>query len=338
MPTPPPTTNSRTCRLALRPRRQQWYSNNLNRRTPPSILTLTVVAVAVVAAARITLAEAAATGRGSVPWWYPFRDWGASSDQKAAGGDGGYVGWAELSHLRHREEARIAREFVAHCVAFGVAEEEERTGEEPQCSIHEATNQTLRRLGTSVDRCASPHYSLAEIHPQQLVFTEVDPEALAAKEAENLRRRKEAAARKAERGRGGDGGDGGGDGGGGGDKDEDDELGQDDVFLGIFLFLKGDFFSAEMENVLKAVVPAYPRAWVVKADAHAFLSFSVQYHLHTFPQLLIFKNGHLLSRYRGGPSPESLAAWLSLETGLGNQLRNYRVPGAQAASCGISLV
>lgn len=52
-----------------------------------------------------------------------------------------------------REEARIAREFVAHCVAFGVAEEEERTGEEPQCSIHEATNQTLRRLGTSVDRC-----------------------------------------------------------------------------------------------------------------------------------------------------------------------------------------
>ncbi|CAM9723873.1 unnamed protein product, partial [Laminaria digitata] len=46
-----------------------------------------------------------------------------------------------------------------------------------------------------------------------------------------------------------------------------------------------------------------------------FPSFSVQYHLHTFPQLLIFKNGHLLSRYRGGPSPESLAAWLSLETG-----------------------
>ena len=44
-------------------------------------------------------------------------------------------------------------------------------------------------------------------------------------------------------------------------------------------------------------------------------SFSVQYHLHTFPQLLIFKNGHLLSRYRGGPSPESLAAWFSLETG-----------------------
>lgn len=34
---------------------------------------------------------------------------------------------------------------------------------------------------------------------------------------------------------------------------------------------QGDFFSAEMENVLKAVVPAYPRAWVVKADAHAFL-------------------------------------------------------------------
>lgn len=44
-------------------------------------------------------------------------------------------------------------------------------------------------------------------------------------------------------------------------------------------------------------------------------SFSVQYHLHTFPQLLIFKNGHLLSRYRGGPSPESLAAWFSLQTG-----------------------
>lgn len=44
-------------------------------------------------------------------------------------------------------------------------------------------------------------------------------------------------------------------------------------------------------------------------------SFTVQYHLHTFPQLLIFKNGHLLSEYRGGPSPESLADWLSLETG-----------------------
>ena len=52
-----------------------------------------------------------------------------------------------------REESRIAREFVARCVAFDVAEEEERMGEEPQCSIHEASNHTLRRLGSSVDRC-----------------------------------------------------------------------------------------------------------------------------------------------------------------------------------------
>ena len=92
------------------------------------------------------------------------------------------------------------------------------------------------------------------------VFTEVDPEALAAKEAENLRRRKEAAARKAERGRGGDGGDGGGDGGGGGDKDEDDELGQDDVFLGIFLFLKVRLFEASFGFLGFGMFPTVDRS------------------------------------------------------------------------------
>ncbi|CAM9361838.1 unnamed protein product, partial [Scytosiphon promiscuus] len=44
-------------------------------------------------------------------------------------------------------------------------------------------------------------------------------------------------------------------------------------------------------------------------------SFCVQYDLHTFPQLLLFRNGHLMSRYRGKRSPEGLASWFSLMTG-----------------------
>lgn len=44
-------------------------------------------------------------------------------------------------------------------------------------------------------------------------------------------------------------------------------------------------------------------------------SFCVQYDLHTFPQLLLFRNGHLTSRYRGKRSPEGLAAWFSLMIG-----------------------
>lgn len=55
-----------------------------------------------------------------------------------------------------RHEATLAGEFVESCVAMGVAEEEERTGEMPQCSVHEGSNATLRRLGDSVDRCECP--------------------------------------------------------------------------------------------------------------------------------------------------------------------------------------
>lgn len=44
-------------------------------------------------------------------------------------------------------------------------------------------------------------------------------------------------------------------------------------------------------------------------------SFCVQYDLHTFPQLLLFRNGHLVSRFRGKRSPEALAAWFSLIMG-----------------------
>lgn len=44
-------------------------------------------------------------------------------------------------------------------------------------------------------------------------------------------------------------------------------------------------------------------------------SFCVQYDLHTFPQLLLFRNGHLMSRYRGRRTPEGLAAWFSLMMG-----------------------
>ncbi|CAM9844643.1 unnamed protein product [Ectocarpus sp. 6 AP-2014] len=186
----------------------------------------------------------------------------------------------------------------------------------PACDVLEAGNHTLRRLGASVDRCASPYYTLPEIHPSQLVYTEVDP----AEAAEKREREERAAARRKKRQEeakknnskpGGSAGQSSGD----GEADHGDDDEEEDNFLGIFLFLKGDFFSVELENALTSIMPAYPRAWVVKANAPSFLSFCVQYDLHTFPQLLLFRNGHLTSRYRGKRSPEGLAAWFSLMIG-----------------------
>ncbi|CAN0367870.1 unnamed protein product, partial [Ectocarpus sp. 8 AP-2014] len=213
-----------------------------------------------------------------------------------------------------REEAKLAEEFVASWVASGLAEEEERQGGSvvmPACDVLEAGNHTLRRLGASVDRCASPYYALPEIHPSQLVYTEVDP----AEAAEKREREERAAARRKKRQEeakknkskaGGSAGQSSGDGeeDHGDEEEEEEEEEEEDNFLGIFLFLKGDFFSVELENALASIMPAYPRAWVVKANAPSFLSFCVQYDLHTFPQLLLFRNGHLTSRYRGKRSPE----------------------------------
>ncbi|CBJ29819.1 hypothetical protein Esi_0162_0044 [Ectocarpus siliculosus] len=216
----------------------------------------------------------------SVPWWYPSRDWGLPSDAVGSGGGeaGGGGGWTGLGvpRRRFREEAKLAEEFVASWVASGLAEEEERRGGSvvmPACDVLEAGNHTLRRLGASVDRCASPYYALPEIHPSQLVYTEVDP----AEAAEKREREERAAARRKKRQQeakknnskaGGSAGQSSGD----GEEDHGDDEEEEDNFLGIFLFLKGDFFSVELENALTSIMPAYPRAWVVKANAPSFLS------------------------------------------------------------------
>ncbi|CAB1107977.1 unnamed protein product [Ectocarpus sp. CCAP 1310/34] len=215
-------------------------------------------------------------GDSSVPWWYPSRDWGLPSDAVGSGGGeaGGGGGWTGLGvpRRRFREEAKLAEDSVASWVASGLAEEEERQGGSmvmPTCDVLEAGNHTLRRLGASVDRCASPYYTLPEIHPSQLVYTEVDPaEAAEKREREERvaarRKKKQEEAKKSNRGSAGQSS-------GDGEEDHGDDDEEEDNFLGIFLFLKGDFFSVELENALTSIMPAYPRAWVVKANAPSFL-------------------------------------------------------------------
>ena len=50
-------------------------------------------------------------------------------------------------------KALLAREFVDNCVSRDLAEDETWTEAMPQCSVHEASNHTLRRLGASINRC-----------------------------------------------------------------------------------------------------------------------------------------------------------------------------------------
>ncbi|CAM9192483.1 unnamed protein product [Pylaiella littoralis] len=315
--------------------------------TPSSWSALAAVAAAVVLLSA-SVADAGSSSYGasggsgsgsggsrSVPWWYPSRGWGMLPSDGEEGGAAGAAavgggGWPGLEFpLRRysREEAKLAGEAVQNWVAYGFAEKEEEGGKEgdeavvmPVCHACEAGNDTLRKLGASLDRCASPYYSLPEIHPSQLVYTEVDPAVEAANKLREQRQEANRRSREKKReadaeGRRGLAGSGRGVEGGEYQQDEEEVERKEDSFLGIFLFLKGDFFSVELENALTSVRSAYPRAWVVKADAPSFLSFCVQYDLHTFPQLLLFRNGHLMSRYRGKRSPGGLAAWFSLMTG-----------------------
>lgn len=125
----------------------------------------------------ISTAQAGSIGGGggggqNVPWWYPSEIWGTGDRDAVAGedpwrqsstqnGDDGVKGdrssdgglREDVSLRRFRETALLAKEFVGDCVAFGVAEDEERTGFEPSCSVHEGANATLRRLGENIDRC-----------------------------------------------------------------------------------------------------------------------------------------------------------------------------------------
>lgn len=143
--------------------------------SPPRPLLLRLV-IMMLAAATAATAEAGSLGTGrNVPWWYPSRLWGMDRDAGSGWGSyydgstlwrkkrrhrgergGGGAGWPPQDpYLRWRatELADLAREFVQGCVARGLGEEEERTGDEPQCLASEASNVTLRRLGENVDRC-----------------------------------------------------------------------------------------------------------------------------------------------------------------------------------------
>ncbi|CAM9212093.1 unnamed protein product, partial [Ascophyllum nodosum] len=286
---------------------------------PAGAAPVAAIAIAVlVTAFSTTVAEAGAIGGRDVPWWYPSRDWFLGSDDDAVGR--GWAAGVDIAGQLNREEpesliakALLAREFVDNCVSRDLAEDETWTEAMPQCSVHEASNHTLRRLGASINRCASPNYTIMEIHPSQLVYSEEDSDEEAAKEQEKQQRQQEedeegktqqkhsSEGSKEEKVAGVD--------------DSEEQPQTEYVFVGILLFLKGDYFSSELANALTAVAPAYPQALVVKADAPRFLSFCVQYHLHTFPQLLLFKDERLVSKYRGRRSPEDLAAWLSLYTG-----------------------
>lgn len=78
--------------------------------------------------------------------------------------------------------------------------------------------------------------------------------------------------------------------------------------------MHGNVFSAELETIVQAVAPAFPKIMFVKGDGVNFSSFVAQYSVRSLPRLLLFKDGVLVSQFRGNRSPSALAAHLTNRT------------------------
>jgi hypothetical protein len=66
-------------------------------------------------------------------------------------------------------------------------------------------------------------------------------------------------------------------------------------------------YSSDLYQAVSVVAPMYPHITVVMGSAYDFRDMCAQYVVRSYPQLLFFKKGLLLSRYEGEHTPEALA-------------------------------
>jgi hypothetical protein len=69
-----------------------------------------------------------------------------------------------------------------------------------------------------------------------------------------------------------------------------------DAFVAFLLGLRGDYFSAELEEIVNALAPAFPSVWFVRAEGPEFSKFTSQYAVRSFPTLLLFNSGKYHTR------------------------------------------
>jgi hypothetical protein len=69
-----------------------------------------------------------------------------------------------------------------------------------------------------------------------------------------------------------------------------------DAFVAFLLGLRGDYFSAELEEIVNVLAPAFPSVWFVRAEGPEFSKFTSQYAVRSFPTLLLFNSGKYHTR------------------------------------------
>jgi hypothetical protein len=69
-----------------------------------------------------------------------------------------------------------------------------------------------------------------------------------------------------------------------------------DAFVAFLLGLRGDHFSAELEEIVNVLAPAFPSVWFVRAEGPEFSKFTSQYAVRSFPTLLLFNGGKYHTR------------------------------------------
>eukprot|EP00617_Octactis_speculum_P023216 CAMPEP_0185746520 /NCGR_PEP_ID=MMETSP1174-20130828/5106_1 /TAXON_ID=35687 /ORGANISM="Dictyocha speculum, Strain CCMP1381" /LENGTH=261 /DNA_ID=CAMNT_0028421269 /DNA_START=110 /DNA_END=898 /DNA_ORIENTATION=+ len=103
-------------------------------------------------------------------------------------------------------------------------------------------------------------------------------------------------------------------------------------FLLFLLYLPREPFSAELEAVVEACAPAFPRIRFVKGEGSAFTSLVAQYSVRAFPRLLLFRDGLLISKYHGSRNTAELTAYLANQTNALPASRIRPLPRAPPAN------
>lgn len=101
-------------------------------------------------------------------------------------------------------------------------------------------------------------------------------------------------------------------------------------FLAFGLFLPEHPYSSELTAVLTAIGPMFPALAIVCGNGYEFRDMVQKYFVHSFPTLLLFKEGVYVGDYEGDHSPAALAAHFSLWTGQLPQTHPLVVPAPAA--------
>lgn len=87
-------------------------------------------------------------------------------------------------------------------------------------------------------------------------------------------------------------------------------------YLGIALLLPDHIYSTKLLRAIISVGPMYPSVSFAISSALEMKAFCSQYNVHSLPKFLFFRKGFLIGRYSGVHNVESVAAQISVWTGL----------------------